>query len=298
MLVEFGARTMEFPKPNFGHLRESNDALGDVTELRRRLSQDGYLFVRSLINRDAILNARNTILEYMAEREVLAPDTAVLEGVMPIGGKSINMLGKPAITHQKNVLRVLEAPELFSFFHDLYDEGSSTYGYKWLRAVGNEQFTGAHCDVVYMGRGSERVNTVWIPLDDIPIAKGTLAICEGSNRLDGFAKLRETYGRMDVDRDHVEGWFTNDPMEILDDFGGRWLTADMNAGDFLTFGLYTMHASTTNTTNNFRLSCDVRFQPESEPMDERWAGQKPQGHYAWMKAPMVTIAQARKQWGV
>ena len=298
MLVEFGARTMEFPEPTFGYLKESNDALGDVVELRRRLSSDGYLFVRSLINRDAILSARNTVLEYMAEREVLAQGTAVLEGVMPKGGKTINLLGKRGITHQRDVLRVLEAPELFSFFSGLYGEDPSTYGYKWLRAVGNEQFTGAHCDVVYMGRGSERVNTVWIPLDDIPIAKGTLAVCEGSNHLDGFAKLRETYGRMDVDRDHVEGWFSNDPIEILDDFGGRWLTADMKAGDLLTFGLYTMHASTTNTTNTFRLSCDVRFQPESEPMDERWVGDSPRGHYSWMKEPTVTIEQARKQWGV
>lgn len=298
MIVDFGARRMEFPEPDFSYLRESNDALGDAGELRRRLSQDGYLFVRSLLNSQAVQKARHLILEYMAEREALVPNAPVLEGVMPKGGKTVNLLGNRAITHQKSVLRVLEAPELFSFFEGLYGERSSTFGYKWLRAVGNEQFTGAHCDVVYMGRGSERVNTVWIPLDDIPIAKGTLAICEGSNRIDGFHKLRETYGRMDVDRDNVEGWFSNDPVEILEKFGGRWLTADMRAGDFLTFGLYTMHASTTNTTSAYRLSCDVRFQPESEPMDERWSGDKPLGHYAWMKEPTVTLEQARVRWGV
>lgn len=298
MNVNFGVRKLEFPTESFGYLRESNDALTDFEELKRRLADDGYLFIRSLINRDAVLNARHRILEYMAKKNALVPNTPVLEGVMPKGGKTVNMLGNKAITHHRDVLRVLEAPELFSFFNSLYGEDAATFGYKWLRAVGNEQFTGSHYDVVYMGRGSERVHTVWIPFGDIPIEKGTLAMCEGSHRLEGFAKLRETYGRMDVDRDNIQGWFSEDPDEILSTFGGKWLTADMRAGDILTFGLFTMHASTTNTTDQFRLSCDVRYQPESEPMDERWRGDLPAGHYAWNKEPPVTIAQARKNWGV
>jgi hypothetical protein len=47
---------------------------------------------------------------------------------------------------------------------------------------------------------------------------------------------------MDVDRDHVEGWFSDDPREITEKSGGRWLTTNFSPGDILTFGLYTMHA--------------------------------------------------------
>ena len=57
-----------------------------------------------------------------------------------------------------------------------------------------------------------------------------------------------------MDRDRTEGWFSEDPEEIRDRFGGRWLTADVRAGDIITFGLYTLHGSTNNTTNRFRLS--------------------------------------------
>ncbi len=298
MIVEFQTKQMEFPTERFGYLRESNDALDDIEELRKRFHTDGYLFIRSLIDPDAVLGARAKILEYMAEREALVPGEPVLEGVMPKDGKTVSLLGNRAITHTPEVLRVLQAPELGDFFRELYGEEPVTFSYKWLRAVGNERFTGSHYDVVYMGRGSERVNTVWIPFGETPIDHGTLVICEGSHRLDGFAKLRETYGKTDVDRHNTQGWFSEDPEEILSDFGGRWLTAGMRPGDILTFGLYTMHGSTTNTTNRYRLSCDVRYQPASEPMDERWCGESPKGHYAWQKEPVVPIAESRRQWGV
>jgi ectoine hydroxylase-related dioxygenase (phytanoyl-CoA dioxygenase family) len=176
-----------------------------------------------------------------------------------------------------------------------YREEPVTFAYKWLRAVGNERFTGAHYDVVYMGRGSSKVNTVWIPLGDVPVPQGTLAICEGSHKSDGFRRLLETYGKVDVDRDNIPGWFTETPTEILEDFGGRWLTTDFRAGDVLTFGLYTLHASTTNTTDRFRLSCDVRFQPQSEPIDERWSGSHPAGHPADRRSPRLTMEEARER---
>ena len=48
-------------------------------------------------------------------------------------------------------------------------------------------------------------------------------------------------------------------------------------GDVILFGMHTMHASTTNLTSRFRLSCDVRFQPASEPADNRWVAGGP-GH--------------------
>ncbi|MDE0447325.1 MAG: phytanoyl-CoA dioxygenase family protein [Spirochaetaceae bacterium] len=292
MLVEFQRKRMELPSARFGYLRDSTDALHDVAELRRRIAADGYLWIRGLIDRDAVLEARRGVLERLRERDALVAGTPLMEGVMPRAGRSIGV-GRAA--HRPEVLRVLEGPELESFYRRFYGEEPATFGFKWLRAVGNEQFTGSHMDVVYMGRGSERVNTVWIPFGDIPIAQGTLAVCDASHRLDSFARIRETYGRTDVDRDRTEGWFSEDPEEISDRFGGRWLTADVRAGDVVTFGLYTLHGSTTNTTNRFRISCDVRFQPASEPMDERWAGRSPGGHYA---SALVPMAQSRKRWGL
>lgn len=33
------------------------------------------------------------------------------------------------------------------------------------------------------------------------------------------------------------GWFTTDPFEITDKFGGQWKTTDYRAGDVLIFGM-------------------------------------------------------------
>lgn len=42
-----------------------------------------------------------------------------------------------------------------------------TSGYKWLRAVGQGEFTGVHTDKVFLGRGSPRVLTAWVPLGKV-----------------------------------------------------------------------------------------------------------------------------------
>ena len=247
------------------------------------------------------MKAREAIVDYLEENKALVEGEPLMEAVMPKSGKEVRMTGQSAITHHPSALAVFENKRLFDFFRLYFGEEAVTYDYKWLRAVGNESFTGCHYDTVYMGRGSQNVHTVWIPIGNIPVSQGTLAILEGSHNLESFARLRNTYGRIDVDRDMIsEGWFSSDPYEITDKFGGRWLTTEFNPGDLLIFGLFTMHASTTNLTDKFRISCDIRFQPSGEKMDERWAGKKPVGHYAWGKdeAKERPITDLRKEWGI
>lgn len=296
MNIRFGHRTVEYPGPEMGELRDSNVLIGDVAGLHGRIQTDGYLLLRGLIDRDKVLRARQTVMAHMESQQALVPNTPVLEGVMPSGGKTVHMMGRKGIAHHPDVLAVLESEELLTFYGSFFGEDATTFNYKWLRGVGNEEYTGAHFDFVYMGRGSDRLYTTWIPFGDIPVHQGTLAMCVGSNHLDSFAPIRDTYGRMDVDRDLIEGWFTKDPMEIVEKFGGQWATAPFFAGDVILFGMHTMHASTTNLTNRFRLSCDVRFQPNSDPMDERWRAQG-EGHTAQFQK-VKPMTEARAEWGV
>ncbi|HRW05148.1 MAG TPA: phytanoyl-CoA dioxygenase family protein [Caldilineaceae bacterium] len=298
MNIRFGYRPLAYPSANLAELRDSNALLGNRAALQQRMTDDGYLLLRGLIDRQKILHARATIMTHMAAHDALTPETPVLEGVMPKGGHSVPMMGRKGIAHHGDVLSVLESDELYTFFATYFGEPALTFHYKWLRAVGNEQYTGAHYDYVYMGQGSPNLHTVWIPFGDIPVEQGTLAMCVGSNRLPAFEKLKETYGRMDVDRDKTEGWFTKDPMEIVEKFGGQWATTDFRAGDVILFGMHTMHASTTNLTNRFRLSCDVRFQPASEPADKRWLGDEGTGHSALGKMTLRSMEEARAAWGV
>ena len=63
------------------------------------------------------------------------------------------------------------------------------------------EFTGLHTDRVFLGRGSSRLLTVWLPLGDVPVEHGGLLVCHGSHRLRAFAPLRATYGASSVGRD-------------------------------------------------------------------------------------------------
>jgi hypothetical protein len=301
MKVKFCKTEVEYPGNKLGELQDSSDLLNDISALRERINRDGYLLLRNFLDRDTVLKAREAIVKHLSDKSALVEGQPLLEAVMPRTGKEVRMTGQTAITHHPASLALFENPRLFDFFEKFFNQDAVTYDYKWLRAVGNENFTGCHYDVVYMGRGSQKVHTVWIPIGEIPVTQGTLAICEGSHNLESFARLRNTYGGLDVDRDRVaEGWFSSDPYEITGKFGGRWLTTSFNPGDVLIFGLFTLHASTTNLTDKYRISCDIRFQPAGETLDERWAGKNPKGHYAWGKdeRPERAISEMRKEWGV
>jgi hypothetical protein len=98
---------------------------------------------------------------------------------------------------------------------------------------------------------------------------------EGSSSLDAYQQMRDTYGA----QQHGQ-WFGLDPAELLAfdadlpaENGrqkARWVTADFKAGDVVIFPMKIMHGSLTNKTNRLRFSCDVRFQPSSEPVDPRY----------------------------
>jgi ectoine hydroxylase-related dioxygenase (phytanoyl-CoA dioxygenase family) len=193
-------------------------------------------------------------------------------------------------------LKVVNHPRVFSFFEKLLGGEVLTLDYKWPRAVNSGGNTGAHYDIVYMGRGTKNLYTMWTPFGDVSLELGTLALLLGSQN---FEKIKQTYGEMDVDRDNIAtGWFTEDPIEIVDQYGGIWATSPFEAGDVIIFGMYMMHASLNNTTNQYRISSDTRYQLASEPVDERWIGENPIAHYAWEKTPAKPVEQARKEWGV
>ena len=293
MKVAIGQRELEMGGPYMTELRDSACLLGDVEALRARMAEDGYLLLRGFHDRSTVLRARSQVLARMQAAGRLAPGADPEEAAVGPERRGYSFMG-----HNRELpalLDVVNSGRTMRFFSGFLGGDALTFDYKWGRAVAPGEFTGAHYDIVYMGRGTRNLYTMWTPLCDIPYALGGLALCLGSQR---FEKIRRTYGQMDVDRDHVVGWFSSDPVEIVDKFGGRWASAEFAAGDALIFGMFIMHGSLTNTTDRYRLSVDTRYQLASEPADERWMGRDPVGHYAWQKGQTVTMADARNRWGV
>ena len=75
-----------------------------------------------------------------------------------------------------------------------------------------------------------------------------------------------------------DGKLAKDPVSLRKKLGGRWLTADFEAGDMVTFSMTLVHASLDNQTDQIRLSSDSRYQLAAEPADNRWVGVHPAGH--------------------
>ena len=200
---------------------------------------------------------------------------------------------KPELTNNNPAVQnLLYAGRLPNFYRAFYGEEISHYDFTWLRAIGPGKGTNPHCDLPYMGRGTHRHMTCWLPYGDISFELGGLMVLEGSHqRMD----LLEKYVYRDVDtycenkpqqadaakagKWAFTGTLSHNPPMVRDKFGGRWLTAEFQPGDFITFGMFLVHASLDNrTTNRLRISSDSRYQRASEPIDERWVGLNPPGH--------------------
>lgn len=297
MQVEIGSRQLELPSPYLGFLRDSNDLLDDPAALRARIDDEGYLLIRGFHDVDMVLKARRALLEMAAAQGDVDTSRPPMDGVISPGRKPGPM--RKDYTKHPDFRALVESPRVMGFFERFLGGPPMTYDYKWLRFVATGGTSGAHYDVVYMGRGTRDLFTVWTPLGDVTYDMGPLCLCLGSNK---FEKVKATYGAMDVDRDLVDGWFSNDPVEIVDRHGGQWATTEFKAGDALIFGMFMLHASLKNTTDRFRISCDTRYQLASEPVDDRWIGDTPKAHYAVSdpsnQDKFIPMERAREKWGV
>lgn len=301
-----------------GKLRRSNDAIDDHDELHRRMDEDGYLFMPGLLDRNEVIDARLEVLRRLDTCGLVDTENhALQDGYYKDGG---SLGGYGSLTKDNTPLhRVLYSGRMMAF-HEFFQGGPIRhYDHTWYRVKtpGPGGPTTPHYDIVYMGRGSKKLLTSWTPMGDCSYDMGGLIVLEGSHKLE---ELKQTYGATDVDafcentsapdagdiiekakaenrqltseeRHKIEwnstGAYSSDAIEVKEELGGRWLTAEFEAGDLLVFCMYLMHGSADNRSPKLRLSTDSRYQLASEPIDDRWIGEEPYGHGVQGKKGMI-----------
>jgi ectoine hydroxylase-related dioxygenase (phytanoyl-CoA dioxygenase family) len=269
-IVSYG-HTLETGPDKLGTLLDSSSVVNDVEELKTRLERDGYLYIKGYLDKDKVTKAYDALVNKLKDQTGFKPEIA---------------------RDCSEVQEVLYSGKLVEFYEKLYGEPVRHYDYTWLRVMGPGKGTNPHCDLPYMGRGTHRHMTCWVPYKKTSYKLGGLMILEGSHkRLD----LLENYVYRDVDsycenreRDlekvkknewTFSGTLSHNPVAIRNKFGGRWLVTEFEPGDFLTFGMFVVHASIDNQTESeIRISTDSRYQRASEPIDERWVGINPPAH--------------------
>jgi len=283
---------LDLSAERFGFLAPSTDALDDPVELQRRLDAEGYLYLPGFFDSDLIAAARKSLTDRLSAQGLLHPDHNPYEAVThPDPSKRTTF--KPDLTENNAAIdRVVFGPEIFGFYEALFGEPVRAFDFKWLRAIGPGLGTQAHCDWVYMSRGTPRLLTCWIPYGEVPLELGGLMMLERSHLqaerikkylamdVDGYCENRPTEAAAALAGkwNHAD-WLSSRSDTLPGKFQTRWLTAEhWSMGDFLTFNMTMIHGSLDNSTDRIRLSSDTRYQRASEPADERWVGPKPIGH--------------------
>ena len=268
------------PNECIGELLPS-DLQGDLSD---QLDQRGYLLLRGVHDRSQVDAARLEVLHQLAAvGEVKEP----IEGGLASGTSrrrdiypATEDLGAfwQSVSEGTALRSVINGPRIAKVMSQLFREPAEHFSFAWLRAMASGRASPLHIDHPYMNRGSKRLVTCWTPLCPISLTNGTLYILEGSHR---WPDIRKAFEGHDVDRDPSRpGHIEEDPIHLAKRKSAKLLTAEFEMGDCLVFGMFTVHGSFDNNSESglIRLSCDTRFQPSADPMDERFSGSNPSAH--------------------
>ena len=271
---------IKVPSSLLGNLNETNLDKANNSDLKSALEKDGYLFLRNIVDKKIIGNARHDIFKKLNEVDELSnPFNEGIASGRSIRDKLFNDRGQfwENISSTKSLRTVTNGKALENIFTRIFEAPSIGFDFIFLRAVAGGKFTHMHCDAGFFTRKTQKVLTCWLVFTEVTLDRGPLFIIEGSHN---FREIQEKYNGFDVDI-HKNKKATIDihPVEFAKKRNTKILTAEFKPGDALIFGMYTVHGTFENHAkdNKIRLTCDIRFQPKNEPKDPRYFGVKPGG---------------------
>ena len=308
MEAEMSRRRFAFPSDYLGELADCNADLGDIDALPGQMERDGYVLLRGFADREAVLAVRRLIVEQIGAEGWLAPGSDPMDARI-----DPRRSGAPSVDARlPAIARFYDEEPFLPFFERYFGAPAMRYPRVLTRIKATGGRTGIHFDNVYIGRGSERVLSCWMPWGDTEVAQGPLAICAGSHDRPEFERLRRTYGRHDPDRDRIKGaGQRRRPLLVRPAGGNRALSAA--AGSAPTSKPVTCWCSPRSpctalwrtTTDRYRISSDIRFQPAADPVDERFMSvAQPERllrhryRIADDAVASLTMAEARARWGL
>ena len=220
-------------------LADSAGLAGDPVALAARLAADGYLLLRGLLPAERVRATGEMVAATLRAggwtaagsprlRPGAGPREAIADPAYRTAVLSLAFQELPYLAPLRKVVRQILGLAAFS------------YPVKVLRAVPPDppagRTLGRYVHYDYSVSGVQDMLTTWIPLADVPVAQGGLAVRPGGHR-DRPRRPRPLAGT-----EH------------------GWATADYRAGDVIIFHCLTPHAALPNRTHELRLSADFRWQ--------------------------------------
>lgn len=249
---------------------DSTELLADPDALRSRASQLGYLFFRGLLPTEDVLSLRRDLLEVIGRHGWLDPRAALMDGIanraafdsLPADeadfcGTGITASAYRDIQHLQSFHQLAHHPALLVVYGTLFGRPVLSHPRNIARVQipsSRSVPTPPHQDHIHI-QGTTNVWTAWFPLGDCPIELGGLSVLAGSHQ-EGTLSYKRSQGAGGMEA-------------YLCEMDYRWAQTDFAAGDVLSFVSQTVHKALPNQFDNrIRLSCDYRYQPADEGINE------------------------------
>lgn len=248
-------------KPELQPFTDSNNALEDGAELKRRMAQDGYLFFKNLVSQERVLETRLEIVGLLQSAGWLKEGKEPMDVISAPGANYVEPL--PAYMQVYNELikgeafnRLALEPRLIKMLDTLFGEQTLAHSRNIARIIFPQNTlytTPSHQDYIHI-QGTMDTYTAWMPLGDCPKELGSLVVLQGSHRA-GVLPVEAAYGAGGLGID-------------TESLPYQWVGSDFECGDVVVFHSLTVHKALPNLAEEqIRLSVDFRYQPLSHPID-------------------------------
>jgi len=252
--------------PATSELVDSRALLGDWEALRALIRRDGYVFMRGLLDRDWVRDVGRAGLTALQAAGWTEP------GVDPVGAaprppvRAVAMrdaFGDPGyrrILADGGFNAIPYDSPLTALMGQILGPAGFCYPLKIPRIVYPSSVVPRHPgNVVHKDyRAVQDMFTCWVPLGEVPVRLGGLALRPGSQ-----SSLRVRHR----------------PLERLEH---GWRTADYEPGDVLVFHCLTTHAALPNHLARMRFSAEYRWQLADQPAPQHMV-LGPGGHEMWAR---------------
>jgi hypothetical protein len=237
--------------------RVSNDALAEPSQLASHFHSDGYLFFRGVLDSSLVAGARREFIDVLRAHDIVDP--AADEPVWT--GRGIEDFSDEPLYGSSAYLELIGSAELQAVLDASYGEPAHitpSVGIRYALPENRVYETPPHQDHFFIRRMSE-FRMIWIPLMDIPLEGGGLAIAAGSNQLGLLDHLelqdRQSYTFKGRKQRGI-------PLESID---LPWAASDYHPGDLLMFASLAVHRALPNQSGNVRLSINTLTHPDRLP---------------------------------
>jgi ectoine hydroxylase-related dioxygenase (phytanoyl-CoA dioxygenase family) len=267
--------SIPFTDQYFGKLKDCTSLLDNPSALVEFYQQHHYLYLKNFLSREYVLDIRD---RYFSKFDpiFLKPGTTPREGIFS-GHIPENMPRHGTRSHPAYEIVRDEEFHAFTTQLKLLELARLVLGKsaKILRRRPLRHFikntktaSRAHADAIYLESEGRPFISCWIPIGDCPLDAGGLIYLEGSHQ-ENLEHLRQLVANRS-DRHWDARPLTHDLKLLAEKTGRRWLWSHFQAGDLVVHSPYIIHASLDSSTDLMRVSTDIRFLPEEDPIDWRW----------------------------